>query len=144
MSFVYHVRPRYAEIDMQRVVFNAHWLTFFDDANTQWWPWAGVDLTKLLSGGFEIMLVKAVLEWHGPAGWMEDIAVEVFPSRVGTSSFDFTYRAAVAERPVCTGVLTYVSVDLDPDHGGRSRPIPEGARVALERHRHQGSATIAE
>ena len=31
-SFVHHVRPRYAEVDAQGVVFNAHWLTYFDEA----------------------------------------------------------------------------------------------------------------
>ena len=33
--FVHRVRPRYAEVDAQGVVFNAHWLTYFDEACTR-------------------------------------------------------------------------------------------------------------
>jgi len=134
MTFVHHVRPRYAEIDMQRVVFNAHWLTYFDEANTMWWPWAGLDLNGTFVEGFDAMLVKAVVEWHGAAGWNDHIAIEVFPTRVGNASFDFGFRAAVGERPVCSASLTYVSVDTDHREGGRSRPLPDHIRGVLERH----------
>ena len=41
MAFVHVVRPRYAEVDMQGVVFNAHWLTFFDEACTRYFGHLG-------------------------------------------------------------------------------------------------------
>src|SRR5882762_10117950 len=94
-GFVHHVRPRYAEVDMQRVVFNAHWLTYFDEANTKWWVWAGLPLAGTFATGFDVMVVKAVIEWQGPAGWEDDVAIEVTPTRVGRSSIDFLYAATV-------------------------------------------------
>ena len=40
--FVHHVRLRYAEVDGQGVVFNAHWLTYFDDSCTRFFESLGL------------------------------------------------------------------------------------------------------
>ena len=42
-AFVHHVRPRYAEVDVQGVVFNAHWLTYFDEASTRFFESLGFE-----------------------------------------------------------------------------------------------------
>ena len=47
------------------------------------------------------MIVKAVLEWEGPAGFDEVVDIEVAPTRLGTKSFDLRYRASVDGRPAC-------------------------------------------
>jgi phenylalanyl-tRNA synthetase beta subunit len=39
--FTHRIRVRYAEVDGQGVVFNAHWLTYFDDASTRFFEWMG-------------------------------------------------------------------------------------------------------
>ncbi len=44
--FVHRIRPRYAEVDQQGVVFNAHWLTYFDDACTRFFEWLGWDAER--------------------------------------------------------------------------------------------------
>ena len=36
MSYVHRVRVRYGECDMQRVVFNANYLAYIDDATDTW------------------------------------------------------------------------------------------------------------
>jgi acyl-CoA thioester hydrolase len=127
--FVHRVRPRYAEVDLQGVVFNAHWLTYFDEACTRFFEHMGFDAAKDFFEWFDVMLAKAVLEWQGPAGFDElvDIAVEV--ARIGTKSFDVRYTAAVGERPACVGTITYVSV-VPGTHD--STPIPAALRTRLE------------
>jgi acyl-CoA thioesterase FadM len=70
-----------------------------------------------------------VVEWQGPAGFDDEIEIAVTPVRLGTKSFDLRYDASVEGRPVCTGVVTYVSVK--PVSGG-SVPIPDDVRAALE------------
>ena len=45
------------------------------------------------------MLVKAVLEWQGPAGFDDWIDIAVAPSRIGTKSFDSRYRARSTVAP---------------------------------------------
>ncbi len=108
--FVHTVRPRYAEVDQQGVVFNAHWLTFFDEACTRFFEWLGDDPSKAFFTDYDLMIVKVVVEWEGPAGFDERVEIEVSPTRLGNKSLDLTYRSTVGDRSVCTGVITYVSV----------------------------------
>ncbi len=129
MSFVHSVRPRYAEVDQQGVVFNAHWLTYFDDACTRFFESLGWDPKQAFFADFDFMIVKAVLEWEGPAGFDEVVEIAVAPVRLGTKSFDLRYRASAEGRPACTGVITYVSV-TPATH--ESTPIPGEVRGRLE------------
>jgi acyl-CoA thioester hydrolase len=129
VTFVHRLRPRYAEVDQQGVVFNAHWLTYFDDSCTRFFESLGWDPKEAFFGDFDFMIVKAVLEWEGPAGFDEVVAIEVAPTRLGTKSFDLRYRAAVDGRPACTGVITYVSVKPSTHE---STPVPDAVRSRLE------------
>jgi acyl-CoA thioester hydrolase len=126
--FVHRLRPRYAEVDQQGVVFNAHWLTYFDDACTRFFESLGWDPKEAFFADFDFMIVKAVLEWEGPAGFDEVVTIAVAPRRLGTKSFDLGFQASVEGRPACSGVITYVSVQPsthDPT------PIPDAVRVRL-------------
>ena len=95
MSFVHRVRPRYAEVDLQGVVFNAHWLTYFDEACTRFFEHLGFDAAKDFFESFDVMLVKAVLEWQGPAGFDELVDIDVCVARLGTKSFDASYERSL-------------------------------------------------
>ena len=128
--FVHRLRPRYAEVDQQGVVFNAHWLTYFDDACTRWFEWLGFQPVTAFFEDFDLMLVKATLEWHGPAGFDDPVDIVVAPVRLGSASFDVRYAASVSGRPACTGIVTYVSVK---PREGSSTPIPEPLRAKLEK-----------
>ena len=128
-TFVHVVRPRYAEVDMQGVVFNAHWLTFFDEACTRYFGHLGYEASVAFFTEFDVMLVKAVLEWSGPAGFDELVDIAVAPSRIGSKSFDVRYDASVDGRPVCVGTITYVSVKPNTHE---STPIPDELRARLE------------
>jgi len=127
--FVHHVRPRYAEIDAQGVVFNAHWLTYFDEASTRFFA-AALDrpAAVVFGGDFDVMVVKATLEWEGPARFEDDVAIVVEPTRMGTSSFDLTYRASANGDAACVGTVTYVSVEPGTH---TPTPVPEVVRRAL-------------
>jgi acyl-CoA thioester hydrolase len=127
--FVHRVRPRYAEVDLQGVVFNAHWLTYFDEACTRFFEHLGFDAAKDFFESFDVMLVKAVLEWQGPAGFDELVDIGVAVDRIGTKSFDVRYTAAVGDRPTCVGVITYVSVTPGTHD---STAVPDALRARLE------------
>ena len=113
---------------MQGVVFNAHWLTYFDEACTRYFGHLGYEAAEAFFKDFDVMLVKAMLEWSGPAGFDEFVDIEVAPSRIGTKSFELRYSATVVGRPVCVGLITYVSV-IPGTHG--STPIPDELRTRL-------------
>ena len=114
---------------MQGVVFNAHWLTYFDDACTRFFEHLGYTPKESFFGEFDVMIVKAVLEWEGPAGFDDVVDIETGPVRLGTKSFDLRYRASVEGRPACTGIITYVNVKPSTHD---SAPIPDELRSRLE------------
>jgi len=130
MPFVHQVRPRYAEVDLQGVVFNAHWLTYFDDALTRFFEHLGFDPKEtFVSGDYDAMVVKATLEWSGSAGYDEPVDIEVVPVRIGNASYDVRFRARCGARAACEGVITYVSVKRGTKD---STPIPDALRARLE------------
>ena len=132
-AFVHHLRPRYAEIDLQGVVFNAHWLTYFDEASTRFFAAITSAPAATVFRDFDVMVVKAVLDWEGPARFDDDVAIAVVPTRLGTASFDLTYTATVEGRPVCEGTITYVSV---VPGSYDSTPVPDQIRAELHARSH--------
>jgi acyl-CoA thioesterase FadM len=80
---------------------------------------------------FDVMLVKTVIEWTGPAGFDDVVEIRTEPTRLGTKSFDLRYTATVDGRPVCVGVITYVSVQPSTH---ASVPIVADLRTRLEKH----------
>ncbi len=127
MAFTNRIRVRYAEIDGQGVVFNAHWLTYFDDSCTRFVESLGFG-AEFWTKEFDVMLVKAVVEWQGPAHFDEWVDVDVAPVRLGTKSFDLRYRAHVGDRSCCTATITYCGVEPGSN---LSVVIPERMRGAL-------------
>jgi acyl-CoA thioester hydrolase len=127
--FVHTIRPRYAEVDMQGVVFNAHWLTYFDDSCTRFFEAIGYEPNVAFFRDFDVMLVKAVLEWQGPARFDEPVDIAVSPSRLGTTSLDLRYVATTDGEPACSATITYVSVKPSTH---APVPIPAELRTRLE------------
>lgn len=131
MTFVHRVRVRYGDVDAQGVVFNANWLAYFDDAMTRFFDHLGFDPKQTfldVDAGFDVMLVKAVVEWRGPAGFDDVVDVEVVPTRLGTSSFDLTFTSRVDGREVVAATITYVSIQPGAN---RPAPIPADVRRRL-------------
>jgi acyl-CoA thioester hydrolase len=104
---VHLIRPRYGEIDMQRVVFNAHYLANCDDAADVWFRQLGASLED---DWWDVMVKRADITWDGAARVHDELALSLEVVRWGTSSFDVRFRGAVADASVFTAVLTYVAV----------------------------------
>jgi acyl-CoA thioester hydrolase len=127
IPFEHRIRVRYAECDGQLVVFNAHWLTYFDETCTRFvesWEF-GPDFWI---NEFDVMLVKAVLEWTGPARFDDWLTIAAACGRIGTKSFDIRYRASVEGRLACEAVITYVAVKPGATN---SIELPDPVRQAL-------------
>src|SRR5262245_50045363 len=125
--FSHRIRVRYAEVDGQAVVFNAHWLTYFDETCTRFMGTLGFG-DEFWVNEFDVMLLKAVLDWSGPARFDEWIDIAVVPTRLGTKSFDLRYDATVEGRPACSALITYVAV---VPRSSTSVMIPDTVRAAL-------------
>ncbi len=123
--WVHRIKVRYGEVDMQRVVFNAHYLAYCDDTTEAWLQAIGVEVFE---HGWDFMLKKATIEWDGTATVHEVIEIEVGVDRWGMTSFDVGFRGRVGERPVFRCVITYVGVAA----GSRDKmTIPPALRAVL-------------
>ena len=116
MGFHHQIPVRYGEVDQQRVVFNAHYLAYVDDAMDHWMRQLDRQFESL---GWDFMVKRAELEWHGPAGLGDLIEIDSSLARWGTTSFDVHHRLHVAGREVVTVITTYVGVEP-----GTSTPTP--------------------
>jgi acyl-CoA thioester hydrolase len=126
VNYTHHIPIRYGEVDMQGVVFNAHYMAYCDDACDSW---LRDRLGRFEDLGWEPMVVKAVIEWQGGAGIGDTLDISLGASRWGNTSFDVAFTGVVGERPVFTATITYVGVSSD-EH--KPIPIPEQVRAALD------------
>jgi acyl-CoA thioester hydrolase len=98
---------RYHECDMQKVVFNAHYMTYCDEAMGSW-------LIETIGAygddHIDWMLVRAELDWKSSATFGDVIDIDLGVERWGTTSFVTRFRGHVGERPLFEARITYVCV----------------------------------
>jgi acyl-CoA thioester hydrolase len=119
--YVHRIRVRYGEVDMQRVVFNAHYLAYCDDACERWLASVGLNV---FDHGWDFMLKKATIEWAGAASVHEELDIAVRSTRWGNTSFDVSFDGSVEGRPVFACTITYVGVKA-----GTRETMPPPAEV---------------
>ena len=125
MPYRYRFRPRYIDCDAQRVMHNANYLAYLDDAVDCFVRDA---LGEFEEGGFDFMLKKVVVEWQGPARHNDWVDIDVSVSRLGNTSFDIVCVAKIDGNPCFTAVCTNVSTTPGAPVPA---PIPDVVRVAL-------------
>ena len=125
------IEVRYGEVDLQRVVFNAHYLAYIDDAMDSWMRQLDGNFEAL---GWDFMLKRADLVWSGGAGLGDTIVVDSRIASWGRTSFVVRHDLSVGERVVLTADVTYVGVEP-----GTTRPIPPPEAI----RRHLGNAEPA-
>ncbi len=124
------IKVRYQEVDLQNVVFNAHYMGWCDIATAAWFHdalgWTGVDDT------LDWMLVKAQLEWQGSATYGDTVDLDCGIARWGTTSLDVVFRGTVDGRGVFTALITYVCIVPGSTTGTTATtPVPDAMRDAL-------------
>jgi acyl-CoA thioester hydrolase len=125
VTYRHVVRIRYGECDMQKVVFNANYLAYIDDATDTWFRAA---LGPFEATGFDFMVKKVAIEWQSAARFGEVLDLDLEVTRWGTSSFDVGVVGTAGERPVLTASLVYVSTIPGQ---ATARPVPADVRAAL-------------
>ncbi|MHC2439095.1 acyl-CoA thioesterase [Bradyrhizobium sp. USDA 4451] len=112
--FQFPFRVRYSEVDAQAVVFNAHYLTYFDTAITEYFRALGYDyLGEVARTGIDFHTVKSVVEYKAPIRFDEDIEVCVRVARIGRSSINLALAifAKGSEDLRATGEIIWVATD---------------------------------
>jgi acyl-CoA thioester hydrolase len=129
--FRYYLRVRYQECDAQKVVFNARYGDYIDQACIEFLRAALPRPQDALDGTFEIQSVRQVTEWKSSARFDDILEVSMWTSRIGTTSFTLSAeirRPSTAEL-VATVETTYVHVD---HISFTKREIAPATRAALE------------
>jgi len=128
--FLDRLRVRWAEIDAQKVVFNAHYLMYFDTAIAGYWRAMALPYAETMEAlGGDLFVRKATVEYMGSARYDDVLEIGLRCQRVGTSSIVFVGGAFRQDRLLVSCELTYVFAD---PHGNSSQPVPGGLRELFE------------
>jgi acyl-CoA thioester hydrolase len=117
---------RFVECDQQGVVFNAHYLTWADEAVNAWWAARGLPWQALVERGLEYFVKASSLDWVSSARYGDTVAVDVELEALGRTSLTLTFAVRVGERLCCTVRTTYVATA-----DGRPAPWPDDVRARL-------------
>ena len=82
--FFHRLRVRWAEVDMQKIVFNAHYLMYFDTAVADYWRALALPYEEAMHQlGGDLYVKKATVEFNASARMDDllDVGDEVRPHR---------------------------------------------------------------
>ncbi len=127
--FYHRLRVRWAEVDMQKIVFNAHYLMYLDAAMADYWralvlPYEAS--LALLQG--DLYVKKATLDYHGSAHFDDHLDVALRCQGIGSSSMTFTGDISCSGRTLVNGELVYVFADPRTQ---TPQPVPTALRDVL-------------
>jgi len=124
-----HLRVRWAEVDMQKIVFNGHYLMYVDTAVAGYWRALALpyhEAMDQLEG--ELYVRKATLEYEASARYDQRLAVGIRCGRVGNSSMTFQTGVYRDDQCLVHGDLVYVFANPATQ---TSLPVPDALRSAL-------------
>jgi YbgC/YbaW family acyl-CoA thioester hydrolase len=141
--FFYPLRARWAEVDMQKIVFNAHYLMYFDTAMAEYWRALALPYEEAMHQlGGDLYVKKASLEYAGSARFDDQLSIGLKCVRVGRSSIEFVGAVFRADSVLVTGELIYVFANPLTQS---SQPVPDALRGLLTGYElGQGSYTLSE
>jgi YbgC/YbaW family acyl-CoA thioester hydrolase len=128
--FVERSRVRWAEVDLQGIVFNGHYLMYFDTAVAGYWRALAMpyhDTMQALQGDFYVR--KATLEYEASARYDEQLEVGVRCAGIGTSSMRLHCAVFRGSQRLVHGELVYVFADPATQ---TSKPVPPVLRGWFE------------
>jgi YbgC/YbaW family acyl-CoA thioester hydrolase len=129
------LRVRWVEVDMQKIVFNGHYLTYIDTAIAEYWREIGLPYPQGYVERYanDVYLRRATVEYLGSARYDDLLAVCCRVARLGRSSMTFQfeiYREA-EDAALVTAELVYVNAD---PASMQPAPLPEELRERIRRY----------
>jgi YbgC/YbaW family acyl-CoA thioester hydrolase len=127
--FFYPLRVRWAEVDMQKIVFNAHYLMYFDTAIAEYWRALALPYEEAMHQmGGDLYVKKASLQYEGSARFDDQLNIGLKCVRIGRSSIEFAGAVFRADSLLVKGELIYVFADPSTQV---SQPVPDVLRELL-------------
>jgi acyl-CoA thioester hydrolase len=138
----HRLRVRWAEVDMQGIVFNAHYLTYIDTAIADYWREIGLPYPHgyVERYGNDMYLRKAEVDYLGSARYDDALDVLCRAAKLGRSSMSFRFEihrtesepsGEPSDKPLITAELVYVNADpktMTP------APLPAALRELIRRY----------
>jgi acyl-CoA thioester hydrolase len=124
------LRVRWAEVDRQDVVFNAHYFLYFDVAVTEYWRLLGLEYPDgfVRRYGSDIFAVKATATFHASARYDDVLDVGCRTGRIGRTSIQLLLGIWRGDELLTTGELVYVNTSLE---ARAPAPWPEPFKAAV-------------
>ena len=141
--FFYPLRVRWAEVDMQKIVFNAHYLMYFDTAIAEYWRALALPYEEAMHQlGGDLYVKKASLVYTGSARFDDQLSIGMKCIRVGRSSIEFAGVVFRGDTMLVKGDLVYVFADALTQ---TSQAVPDALRALLDKYEAgQGTYSISE
>lgn len=128
--FFDRLRVRWAEIDAQDIVFNGHYLMYFDTAIAGYWRALAMPYHETMAYlGGDLFVRKATLEYEGSARYDDVLDVGLRCSRIGNSSMLFQGAVFRGDEGLVSCELVYVFADPAQQV---AKPVPQELREVLQ------------
>ena len=125
---VWETRVRFAETDAQGVVFFGEYLTYLDETVVAYLEAADYPYETFLDGGWETHVVNVDVDYHGTAGFSDDLTCGIYVDAIRNSSLTFEWRCRRGQETVTSGTVTHVAVDAEGEGTVR---VPDSFREAV-------------
>jgi YbgC/YbaW family acyl-CoA thioester hydrolase len=127
--FFHRLRVRWAEVDMQKIVFNAHYLMYFDTAISDYWRALALPYEEAMHAlGGDLYVRKATIDFRASARMDDMLDMGVRCARIGNSSMVFEGGLFRQDQFLVGCELVYVFADPATQ---TSKPVPAVLREVL-------------
>jgi YbgC/YbaW family acyl-CoA thioester hydrolase len=132
---VSRLRVRWAEVDMQKIVFNGHYLTYIDTAVADYWRAIGLPYPQgyVERYGADLFLRKATVEYLSSARYDDVLAICSRVARLGRSSMTFQFEIYEEAKDAVLVSAELVYVNADPSTM-KPATLPEDLRARIQRY----------
>jgi len=114
------LRVRWAEVDMQKVVFNGHYLMYVDTAMGNYWRALALPYEETLAAlDGDLFVRKSTLEYLAPARYDDALEVGIRFEGAGRTSLRFVAAVFRGDELLVHGEIVYVWT-----HAASRQPVP--------------------
>jgi acyl-CoA thioester hydrolase len=124
------LRVRYAESDRMGIVYNAHYLTWFEIGRTELMRSAKTPYRSVEEAGLQLPLVEAALRLRSPVRYDDVIEIETWVEELRSRLITFRYRILHQSALIAEGNTIHACVRA---RDGRAVAFPEWLREAIGR-----------
>ncbi len=122
----HRLRVRWVEVDMQKIVFNGHYVQYFDNAMGDYWRALALPYEAAMQQlGGDMFVKKATVEYFGSACFDDLLHVGLRCRRIGNSSITMDGAIYRGDTLLVTCELVYVYADPRTQ---KPQPVPPALR----------------